>query len=217
MLVEEIGRSCFPMLAGSFFVCGWYEFMDKYVDDINVDELADTIQRVYRVLTYESDYRSDELDELTYSHTPLVNVLSNASEHVSEIMLLARMLNTPQSETDERERKNTLEDLLRLAGINDFPAQDVLLPPSEWDALAEDLIKFYSEYDPNEFLLSEDGWIRDDQMIGFGDISAMIEKDPKPLFSDLHLITSDETVPDTYSEQAYTFYKWNCSHSACKW
>lgn len=176
------------------------------IDRMRLEELSNSILRVYYALeNYDDTLITAELDELCTNQAMLMSVLSNPKDYSTQIMLLARMLNTETSDKVEILRKRTLSDLLELAQISDFQHADVLLPPQEKLKLMDSIAEFYSEYDPNDFRNSELGYGQTDPSA----INAMTHRldyhhlNTDIIFRDLHSITVNEQAPDLKQRQAW--------------
>lgn len=159
-------------------------------NNFDYDSFVDSITKLYfSLLRYDEELITDELTDVIQSHTNLVNILQNPSSHISEIRLIATMLNTPQSGVVEKERQQDLEQLLALASMSNFPETSVLLPPSEFDKIYQQLTTFYQKYDPNNFI---NGWNKDQ----------LKENKCQELFRDLHSIKVSTQSPDEYQNEA---------------
>ena len=167
---------------------------DYYTVSMQIDDLILGISNTYAFLQqFDDTMISIELSDLCESASNLRTVLNNPKEHVSEIMLLAKMLNTPQNEVVETNRKQLLDSLLELAEINDFPNADVLLPPPYKKDLIHSLMMFYYSNDINDMRNMNEGWGQHDG-VGLTKDNELDYRnlDIDPIFRDLHAIVNNE-------------------------
>ena len=108
-------------------------------DNANHDLFDDEMRR-----KFESEY--------------VIEVFTDPENHMDDLELYSRLINTPEANVAEEHRKNYYAYLESAARAGHLADASALMPPAMEDILAKDIIDFYHDYDPYDFAMSQDGW-----------------------------------------------------------
>ena len=125
--------------------------------------LATNLAHIYwALLFYNRDFERPYLTELINDPSRVESALEYPSENEIDFRWLCKICNTKGADEMEEKRKRVLQDITELAKqgkLSDINRS--LLPVSDIDLVAKEVMDFYHDYSPYDFAMSQDGWFDD--------------------------------------------------------
>lgn len=129
----------------------------------NTRRLATNLAHLYwALLFYNRDLERSYLTELINDPERVEAALEHPSENEMDFRWLCKICNTKGADEMEEKRKRVLQDVTELAKqgkLSDINRS--LLPVSDIDLVAKEVMDFYHDYSPYDFAMSQDGWFDD--------------------------------------------------------
>ena len=152
---------------------------------------SDLVQLYWALFFYNRDLERPYLTELISDQERIEAILDDPKEHEKDFRWLCRICNTEGAEEMEEKRKRVLQEITELAKlgkISDISA--TLLPASDIDAVAKEIMDFYHDYSPYDFAMSQDGWFDDvgEPTHSFETAFRTNDDDVKDIFENLHAV-----------------------------
>ena len=167
---------------------------------INNRKLASEVAQLYwAIIFYNHNYERPYLTDLISDSEKVEDILADPSEHENDFKWICKICNTKGPDQVEEKRKKIVQEITELAKmgkIADISTLGALLPVSEIDTVAKEVMDFYHDYSPYDFAMSQDGWYDDtgEPTQSFEAAFQNNDEAVKDIFENLHAVID---CPDT--------------------